>query len=231
MIMLLALPVVAAVALAHRYLMLYAPSNVLIRRVRASAPALSTAAVLLAVAASLLVGLKVVSDAVAAGAPGWLNLAVLVLAWDAIKLALLGIRVLVLWVCTLFGPKRRHDPGDDEVGGLVLPNPNHSPSSFDEQLVGVGVPLPVASDFVGPERRVGPRDGVMLGATVPETAVDEHSDLRTREHEVRPSIQSRDRAEVDAISQARSMGCAPDSELRLRVASAVPLHPAPDARR
>ena len=50
MIMLLALPVIAAVALAHRYLVLYAPSNVLIRRVRATAPALRTAAALLAVA-------------------------------------------------------------------------------------------------------------------------------------------------------------------------------------
>ena len=67
MIMLLALPVIAAVALAHRYLLLYAPSNILIRRVRAKAPALSTAAAMLAVASSLIVALKVVSDAVAAG--------------------------------------------------------------------------------------------------------------------------------------------------------------------
>ncbi|NYE38655.1 hypothetical protein F4692_003805 [Nocardioides cavernae] len=80
MIMLLALPIIAAVALAHRYLRLYAPSNLLIRRVRASRPTMSTFAAMLTVAAGLIVGTKVLSDAVAAGAPGWLNLVVLVLA-------------------------------------------------------------------------------------------------------------------------------------------------------
>lgn len=94
MFMLLALPVIAAVVLAHRYLVLYAPSNVLIRRVRAAAPAVSTAAAMLAVASSLIVALKVVSDALAAGAPGWLNLVVFVLAWDAIKIGLLAILVI-----------------------------------------------------------------------------------------------------------------------------------------
>lgn len=95
MIMLLALPVIASVALAHRCVVVYAPSNVLIRRVRAKAPALSAAASMLAVASSLIVALKVVSDAVAAGAPGWLNLVVLVLAWDAIKIGWLAVAVLV----------------------------------------------------------------------------------------------------------------------------------------
>ena len=97
MIMLLALPVIAAVALAHRSLLLYAPANVLIRRVRASTPALSTAAAMLAVALGLIVALKVVSDALAAGAPGWLNLVVLVLAWAAIKLGWLALAVLCRW--------------------------------------------------------------------------------------------------------------------------------------
>lgn len=50
MIMLLALPVIATVARAHRYLLRNAPSNVLIRRVRATEPALSTAAAMLTVA-------------------------------------------------------------------------------------------------------------------------------------------------------------------------------------
>lgn len=98
MIMLLALPAIAAVALAHRYLVLYAPSNILIRRVRATAPALRIVAALLAVASGLIVALKVASNAVAAGAPGWLNLVVLVLAWDAIKIGWLAIAVLLRWV-------------------------------------------------------------------------------------------------------------------------------------
>ena len=91
MILLLALPVIAAVALAHRCLMLYAPSNVLICRRRASQPRVRTVAAVLAVAAAALVAMKVVADAVVAGAPGWLNLVVLVLAWDAIKMGWLAM--------------------------------------------------------------------------------------------------------------------------------------------
>lgn len=96
--MLLALPVIAVVALAHRYLMCHAPSNVLIRRVRASAPALRSVVAMLALVSGLIVAMKVVSDAVASGAPGWLNLVVLVLAWDAIKIGCLATAVLFRWV-------------------------------------------------------------------------------------------------------------------------------------
>lgn len=95
MIMLLALPVVAAVALAHRYLVLNAPSNVLIRRVRASAPTLRKGAAMLALSAVLLLAMKAVSDGIAAGAPGWLNLVLVVLGWDAIKFAMLA--AIELW--------------------------------------------------------------------------------------------------------------------------------------
>lgn len=98
MIMLLALPVIAAVALAHRYLVLYAPSNVLKRRVRAAAPALSTVAAMLAVASGLMLAMKVVSDAAAPGGPGWLNMVVIILAWDAIKIGCLAIAVLFRWI-------------------------------------------------------------------------------------------------------------------------------------
>ncbi|MGN6782977.1 MAG: hypothetical protein ACTHJH_15925 [Marmoricola sp.] len=100
MIMLLAIPVIAAVALAHRYLLLYAPSNVLTRRVRAARPTLSTAAAMVVLATVLLVAMKVVSDAVAAGAPGWLNLVVLVLAWDVIRIGLLALHTILRWLCS-----------------------------------------------------------------------------------------------------------------------------------
>lgn len=91
MIMLLALPVIAAVTFVHGYLLLYAPSNLLIRRARESGPSLSAVAAVLSVAGGLIVAMKVISDAVAAGAPGWLSLVVFVLAWDAIKIGLVAI--------------------------------------------------------------------------------------------------------------------------------------------
>lgn len=94
MLILLALPVIAAVAVMHRYLFLYAPTNRLARRVRAHEPRCHTAAVLMGVAAGLLLAMHAVVETVADGAPGWLNLVVLVLAWDAIKLSALAFGVL-----------------------------------------------------------------------------------------------------------------------------------------
>ena len=100
MVMLLALPVVAVVASVHRFLQVYAPSNVLIRRVRALNPSLSTLGMLVVLAGALLIGMRMASIAVAAGAPGWLNLVVMLLAWDAVRVGLLAGWVACRW---LFG--------------------------------------------------------------------------------------------------------------------------------
>ena len=94
MLVLLTLPIIVAVAAMHRYLHFYAPTNLLARRVRAHEPRWRTAAVLIVLAGLLLVAMHVLAEAVAHGARGWLNLIVLVLAWDAIKLAALACAVL-----------------------------------------------------------------------------------------------------------------------------------------
>lgn len=93
MLILLALPVIAAVAAMHRNLQLCAPSNVLVRRVRAREPRWRIAAVLSALALALLVAMHTLGGLTADGAPGWVNLVVLLLAWDAIKVGWLAILV------------------------------------------------------------------------------------------------------------------------------------------
>lgn len=90
MLILLAIPVIVAVALVHRLVQVVAPSNLLVRRVRSAQPRWRTGSVLLGLATVLLLTMHAVADAVSAGAPGWLNLIVLVLAWDAIKIAVLA---------------------------------------------------------------------------------------------------------------------------------------------
>ncbi|WP_310964094.1 hypothetical protein [Nocardioides terrisoli] len=95
MVLLLALPVFAAVALAHRSLQIYAPTNLLARRVRAMTPRVRTLTVLVVLASVLLVGMHVLAEAIAVGAPGWLNLVVLVLGWDAIKVSWLALGVVL----------------------------------------------------------------------------------------------------------------------------------------
>lgn len=99
MFLLLALPVIAAVAAVHRYQQVYAPTNLLVRRLSAKASHWRAAAVLVVVGASLLMAMHAAASAVANGAPGWLNLLVLVLAWDAIKLKLAALESVVrcLW--------------------------------------------------------------------------------------------------------------------------------------
>jgi hypothetical protein len=85
MLFLLALPIFLAVAAARRYLALYAPSNVLIRRMRSS-PSRWRAVFALAVLTTVLIlVMRTVGIAIGEGAPSWLNMVALLLAWDAIK--------------------------------------------------------------------------------------------------------------------------------------------------
>ena len=48
--------------------------------------------------------MRALGEAIANGAPGWLNLVVLLLAWDAIKIGLLAV---VVSVRTVFGALSR----------------------------------------------------------------------------------------------------------------------------
>jgi hypothetical protein len=103
MLLLLVLPVIAIVAATHRYVLLYAPSNVLLRRARAAPPTARMVAGFLGSGVVLFLAMHALAQKVAAGAPGWLNILVLMLAWDGIKCgcAALGTAVrCVRWVCS-----------------------------------------------------------------------------------------------------------------------------------
>lgn len=108
MLLLLVIPVLVAVGALQRYLAVYAPSNVLIRHVRTTRPSWKMAAGLAALAAALLLAMRGVQLGVSAGGPGWLNLVVVLLAWDAIKIGCLTIGVLLRGVAELL---RRRWPG------------------------------------------------------------------------------------------------------------------------
>ena len=92
MLFVLALPILLAIVTAYRYLAILAPSNVLIRRARSWPPRWRNVAVLIGLVAGLLLGVHLLVDGIAAGGPGWLNIAVVVFAWDAIKFGLLALR-------------------------------------------------------------------------------------------------------------------------------------------
>lgn len=95
MLILIAIPVVVAGAFVHRFIQEVAPSNVLVRSVRTARPSWRLAVGLLGLAAAVLMAMHVAANAVSAGAPEWLNLVVLLLAWDAIKLGVLACMSVV----------------------------------------------------------------------------------------------------------------------------------------
>lgn len=72
----------------------FPPSNLIVRSVRSARPSARLAVSLLGLTAASLLTMHVVASAIAAGALGWLNLIVLVLAWDTIKFGSLAIAVL-----------------------------------------------------------------------------------------------------------------------------------------
>lgn len=95
MLFLVVVPVFLVVALAHRGLQLYAPSNVMIKRARIGPPDWRSVLVLAALAVATLVVIHRLELAVSAGAPAWINLLVLILAWDAIKFGVASVLVAV----------------------------------------------------------------------------------------------------------------------------------------
>jgi len=93
MLLLALIPVVSLTAIAHRYLRLYAPSNLVVARLRTASPRWRTAGILLACSILFIIGAHRLEVAVDAGLPPWLNLVVLVLAWDAVKFACLVVAI------------------------------------------------------------------------------------------------------------------------------------------
>lgn len=94
MLVLLFVPIFYVVAWAYRYLQLFAPSNLVMARVRRSRPRWRTVVKLAILTAIILVVMHLVGEAVVAGAPGWLNVVVLILIWDALKLGGLAVHEL-----------------------------------------------------------------------------------------------------------------------------------------
>lgn len=67
----------------------------------------------------------------------------------------------------------------------MLPEAQHSPTGSHERGIDALIPLHRSANLGVPELTVGLRPLVVLGAAVPEAAVDEHSDPRSREDHVR----------------------------------------------
>lgn len=95
MLLILMIATICVTTLVHGLLQAYAPSNALRRHVRSSSPNLRAGCLLALLGFACLGAGHVVSLALEAGAPGWLNLVALVLAWDTMKFAVLSVQTVL----------------------------------------------------------------------------------------------------------------------------------------
>lgn len=94
MLLLIFILAFAIAGFAHAVLQAWAPSNILVRRVKGAPPSWPAAAVIMLLAASLILAMRVVELAAAAGGPTWFYLEAADRGIDAIKPAVLGLIVV-----------------------------------------------------------------------------------------------------------------------------------------
>ena len=70
---------------------------------------------------------------------------------------------------------------------VMFPYPNGQPTRFDEEHICIPVPSTVLLDLRLPPPAVVPRQRHVVIAAMPETAVNENSDMCAPEHDVRAS--------------------------------------------
>jgi len=63
------------------------------------------------------------------------------------------------------------------VPEFMLPDPDNSPTHLFQLISYLFVPFYCAGDFLSPEIRLGLRPLKMLGALMPETAIDEYGNF------------------------------------------------------
>lgn len=82
---------------------------------------------------------------------------------------------------------------------LVLPDVDGGPAQFLQFAVRAPIPSDVRIQFFGPPFPVILRRSAMIGAAMPEAAIDEDGDARAGERDVRPA---RKRLEVGSVAHA-----------------------------
>lgn len=105
------------------------------------------------------------------------------------------------------------------MGVFVLPHANHVPAGGLEEAVDPPIPLDIRRELGRPPRPIVRGDGCVLRAAVPETTVDEDSDLRWPENDVGSASQVGQRGLVDSKSKTSSMQRRPQLDLWLGVSS------------
>lgn len=111
------------------------------------------------------------------------------------------------------------------IGLLMLPDPDRDPSCGDQSLVSVAIPVLVGCDLRQPVPAVGAvRAPTVLGAAVPEAAVDEDGHLGAGKDDVGLPSEVRQRASMDPVAKATPVELSAERQLRPGVASGEGAH-------
>ena len=122
--------------------------------------------------------------------------------------------------------ERRSNATRNGDGGLVLPCSDNVPASAAKGHVHASVAGRVALELWTPVVLITTGGVPMLGATVPEAAVDEDSDAPPREHDIGPYGDIGDADEVvDTKPETGGVECSTDLSLWSCVPASIPRHP------
>ena len=115
--------------------------------------------------------------------------------------------------------------GDGVLDRHVLPQPHHRPARLTQRRVGGAVPLDVPGQLRRPVPLVVLWLRTVLGAGVPEAAVDEHRHLARGERDIRADpFGGQVEAEILPVSVAHRVQRAAQRQLRPRVGPAIRFH-------
>lgn len=106
----------------------------------------------------------------------------------------------------------------------MLPNADWQPPGRTEPFVGIAVTPSVGLNLFAPERGVGLRPGRVLGAAMPEAAIDEHCDSGRSEDDVGASTEAGQYRAVDPESETLGVEGATKLNLRPRVSPSRSRH-------
>lgn len=115
------------------------------------------------------------------------------------------------------------DPLRRRGGILMFPDPDDTPAEGPKDVVVLPIATAVRLKLVHPEGCVRRGHMAMLGARMPEAAVDEHGDARCGEHDVRPRGRSASsNSAIDEETESIGMQGATDCYFRPRIPPSVP---------
>ena len=106
----------------------------------------------------------------------------------------------------------------------MFPNGHCRPVGLFEMVECLVVSFFVALDLLNPERGVPSRKNTVLGASVPETSVQENCDLCRPKDYIRASVEIQERPSVNAIPKSSSEQRRAQGQFGLGVATRVAPH-------